>query len=183
MSSKCAFARRPFAPGVHGPKRPPRQTDYGKQLREKQKAKRLFGISETQFANYYVKAMKTKGDSGVRLVQLLELRLDNILYRAGFAKSRSAARQIVSHSHVKVNGRNVNIPSFQVKVGDVIEVQQRKNNKSNWKNIVEDMKSHEPPSWITVNPSEFSVKVVSEPADEDLKQVFDPKLIIEYYSR
>ncbi len=182
-SSKCALARRPYAPGVHGPGRPPRQTDYGKQLREKQKAKRLYGISETQFANYYKKAMKLKGDSGMNLVQLLELRLDNAVYRAGFAKSRAAARQIVSHAHVLVNNKPVNIPSYLVKSGDIITVQENKQNKSNWKNLSEDLKNHAAPSWLAVEPAKLVAKVTSAPSAEELKEAFDPKLIIEFYSR
>lgn len=182
-SSKCAFARRPYAPGVHGPGRPPRQTDFGKQLREKQKAKRLYGISETQFANYYEKAMKMKGDSGINLVQLLELRLDNAIYRAGFAKSRAAARQIVSHGHVEVNGKSVNIPSYQVKSSDVLTIQEGKQNKENWKVLAEDLKNHEAPSWLTVEPATLTVKVTSLPSADELKEAFDPKLIIEFYSR
>ncbi|MBU2566864.1 30S ribosomal protein S4 [Patescibacteria group bacterium] len=183
LSSKCAFQRRSYVPGIHGPKRPGRQTDFGKQLREKQKAKRVYGVSETQFANYYEKAMKMKGDSGVNLVQLLELRLDNVLYRAGLAKSRAAARQIASHSHIAINDKNVNIPSYRVRPGEVIVIQSRKQNKTPWKTIGENLKNHETPSWMTLDPSALSVKITSLPAADDLKQIFDPKLIIEYYSR
>ena len=182
-SSKCALARRPYAPGVHGPGRPSRQTDYGKQLREKQKAKRLYGISETQFANYYKKAMKLKGDSGMNLVQLLELRLDNVIYRAGFAKSRASARQIVSHAHILVNNKPVNIPSYLVKSGDIVTVQENKQNKSNWKTLSEDLKNHIAPSWLAVEPAKLVAKITSTPSAEELKEAFDPKLIIEFYSR
>ena len=182
-SSKCAFTRRPYAPGVHGTGRPSRQTDFGKQLREKQKAKRLYGISETQFANYYAKAMKMKGDSGVNLVQMLELRLDNAVYRAGFAKSRAAARQIVSHNHVQVNGKPVNIPSFQVKSGEILTVQENKKNKVAWKELPEELKNHTAPSWMAVEPATLTVKITSVPSAEELKEAFDPKLIIEFYSR
>ncbi|MBD3281417.1 30S ribosomal protein S4 [Candidatus Uhrbacteria bacterium] len=182
-SSKCAFTRRPYAPGVHGTGRPRRQTDFGKQLREKQKAKRLYGVSETQFANYYKKAMKMKGDSGINLVQLLETRLDNAIYRAGFAKSRAAARQIVAHGHVQVNGTTVNIPSYQVKSGDILVIRENKQNKAIWKELAEDLKNHEAPSWLTVEPAKFTAKVTSLPSAEELKEAFDPKLIIEFYSR
>lgn len=182
-SSKCAFTRRPYAPGVHGTGRPPRQTDFGKQLREKQKAKRLYGISETQFANYYEKAMKIKGDSGVNLVTLLELRLDNAIYRTGFAKSRAAARQLVSHGQILVNNKPVNIPSFLVKSGDILTVRENKKNKGPWKELAEDLKNHVAPSWLTVEPATLTVKVTSLPSAEELKEAFDPKLIIEFYSR
>jgi small subunit ribosomal protein S4 len=182
-SSKCAFTRRPYAPGAHGTGRPPRQTDFGKQLREKQKAKRLYGISETQFANYYKKAMKIKGDSGITLVRFLELRLDNAIYRAGFAKSRAAARQIVAHGHVEVNGKPVNIPSFQVKSGEVLTVRENKKSKGIWIELGEDIKNHEAPSWLAVEPATLTVKVTSLPSADELKEAFDPKLIIEFYSR
>lgn len=183
VSSKCAFTRRPYAPGVHGTGRPPRITDYGKQLREKQKAKRLYGLSETQFANYFESAVKMKGDSGVNLINLLETRLDNVVFRSGFAKSRAAARQIVSHAQVNVNGKKVNIPSFKVKVGDIIKVQDRKKEGSLWKNLSEDMKAYECPSWMTADYSGLEIKITGKPTAEELKQIFEPKLIIEYYSR
>ncbi|MDD5437814.1 MAG: 30S ribosomal protein S4 [Patescibacteria group bacterium] len=182
-TSKCAVARRPFPPGVHGPERGSRMTDYGKQLREKQKAKRLYGLSETQFSNYFKASVKMKGDSGVNLVRSLESRLDNAIYRAGFAKSRAAARQIVSHSQVQVNNHKVNIPSFRVKQGDVITVQERKKSKSTWKNLSEEIKSYVAPSWLTVDAANLTFKVTGEPMGEELKQIFEPKLIIEYYSR
>jgi len=183
LSSKCSLTRRAYAPGVHGPGRPGRPTDYGKQLREKQKAKRLYGLSETQFANYYKKSVKTKGDSGVTLVKLLETRFDNVIFRSGLAKSRAAARQLVTHSHFTINGRKVNVPSFQVKSGQVIAVQERKHKAAPWTTMSEDLKGHQAPSWLSTDPSNLSVKVTSQPAGEELKQSFEPKLIIEYYSR
>ncbi|MDD2785618.1 MAG: 30S ribosomal protein S4 [Patescibacteria group bacterium] len=182
-TSKCAVSKRPFAPGVHGPTSRARITDYGKQLREKQKAKRLYGVSETQFANYFDASVKMKGDSGVNLVKLLESRLDNALYRAGFAKSRAAARQIASHSQISINGHKVNIPSYRVKSGDIIAVQDRKTAKQPWKSISEDLKKYVAPSWLNVDADKLSVKVTGEPTGEELKQIFEPKLIIEYYSR
>ncbi len=182
-TTKCALTRRPYAPGVHGPGKPPRVTDYGKQLREKQMAKRFYGLSETQFANYYKKAMKMKGDSGINLVKMLEMRLDNLVYRAGVAKSRAAARQLVSHSHFTVNGKKVNIPSYQVKAGDVVAVQDRKRALAAWKEVPEALKTVQTPSWIALDPAGLSVKVTSQPAGDELKQPFEPKLIIEYYSR
>ena len=131
----------------------------------------------------YEKALKNKGDSGVNLVRMLELRLDNVLYRAGFGKSRAATRQEVSHSHLTVNGKKVNIPSYQVKPGDIIGLQVRKVAKVPWKALGEDLKSHENPSWMNVNKADLQVKITSLPSGEELKQAFDPKLIIEYYSR
>ncbi len=182
-SSKCAFERRAYAPGVHGPGRPPRVTDYGKQLREKQKAKRIYGISETQFANYYKKAMKLKGDSGKNLLRLLETRLDNVLFRAGFAKSRAAARQLVAYSHMTINGVNVNIPSIALRSGDIIAVRKSKLEKNPWKNLMEELKNKETLSWLVVNLDDLSIKVTSLPTDDDFQALIDLTLIIEYYSR
>ncbi len=177
------LAKRPYPPGVHGPKGSGRITDYGKQLREKQRAKLVYGVMEKQFSNYFVKATKMPGDTGENLVRLLELRLDNVVFRAGFSKTRAGARQIVSHGHVNVNGKPVNIPSYTVKVGDVISVRQNKRNKKAWKSFSEIVTNVETLSWLTTDLKELSVKITSLPSGEELKQVFDPKLIIEFYSR
>lgn len=180
---KCALKRRPYAPGVHGPNGGSRMTDYGKQLREKQKAKRLYGVTERQFRNYFEKATNMKGDSGENLVRLLEMRLDNAVYRSGLAKSRPAARQVVSHAHIDVNGRKVNIASFQVKSGDVLKIRQSKLEKGPWKNLPDALKGKETPSWIALNGKDLEAKITSQPSGEELKQIFNPKLIIEFYSR
>jgi small subunit ribosomal protein S4 len=177
------LAKRPYPPGVHGPSGGSRQTDYGKQLREKQRAKLVFGVMERQFRNYFDKSTKMKGDTGENLVRLLELRLDNAVFRAGLAKTRASARQIVSHDHVNVNGKPVNIPSYQVKVGDTISIRSNKKEKKNWKSFVESTPKVETPSWVTTDVKELTVRVTSVPAGEELKQVFDPKLIVEFYSR
>ncbi len=181
---KCALKRRPYAPGVHGPTGGSRQTDYGKQLREKQKAKRLFGVSETQFSNYFQKATDMKGDSGENLVRLLEMRLDNAVYRAGFVKTRPAARQAVSHAQFNVNGKKVDVASYQIKPGDVVALRETKKQKGNWKQLQEQGQfGKETPSWITVDQKAMEAKITSKPSGEELKQLFDPKLIIEFYSR
>jgi len=180
---KCALKRRPYPPGVHGPNGSGRMTEYGKQLREKQKAKRIYGVSEKQFRNYFDKALKMKGDSGENLVRLLEMRLDNAVFRSGFTKSRPAARQTVSHAHVGVNGRKVDIASAQVKPGDIISVRETKRQKGPWKNLSEDMKTRLAPSWLAVDAKAYEAKVTGKPEGEELKQAFDPKLIIEFYSR
>lgn len=159
-------------------------TDYGKQLREKQKAKRIYGMSEQQFRNYYEKATAMKGDSGENLVRMLEMRLDNAVYRAGLARTRPAARQAVSHAQFQVNGRKVDVASCQVKPGDVISVRENKQQKGLWKSFTENAQVvKEPPSWITTNAKTLEAKVTSRPAGEELKQLFNPKLIIEFYSR
>lgn len=180
---KCAFKRRPYPPGVHGPKGNSRMTEFGKQLREKQKAKRLYGITERQFRNYFETATKMKGDSGENLIRLLEMRLDNAVYRAGFAKSRPAARQAVSHAHISVNGKRVNIPSYRVKAGEIIGIREQKREKSLWKSLVEQLQQRETPSWISTDAKDMLAKVTGQPMGEELKQVFDPKPIIEFYSR
>lgn len=177
------LAKRPYAPGVHGPTSRSRQTDYGKQLREKQRAKLVFGVMERQFRNYFTKATNMKGDSGENLIRLLEQRLDNVVFRGGFAKTRAAARQLVSHNHVEVNGRAVNIPSYQVSSGDTIAIRSNKKEKKTWKTFVESHPKVETPSWLVSDLKDLTIKVTSLPAGEELKQVFDPKLIVEFYSR
>lgn len=180
---KCALKRRPYAPGVHGPTGRIRMTEYGKQLREKQKAKRLYGVSEEQFRNYYKKSLKMKGNTGEMLVRMLEMRLDNAVFRAGFVKSRPAARQAVSHAQFDVNGKRVDVASYAVRPGDVISVRETKRNKGPWKQLAESAQAAQAPSWLSVDAKDLKTKVTSTPSGEELKQVFDPKLIIEFYSR
>jgi small subunit ribosomal protein S4 len=175
--------RRPYPPGVHGPTGHSRTTDYGKQLREKQRAKLVFGVMERQFRNYFEKAVRAKGNSGERLVQMLESRLDNALFRAGFAKTRAAARQMISHKHVEVNGKTVNVASYQVRAGEVIRIRQTKREKGLWKSFGENAAPVETPSWIVADAKNLEAKITGVPQGEELKQVFDPKLIIEFYSR
>ena len=178
-----ALARRPYAPGVHGPTGRSRITDYGKQLREKQKAKRMYGLSERQFANMFKKVLAKKGNSGEMLVQLLETRLDNAVYRAGFVKTRAAARQAVSHAHFNVDGQKVNIPSYLVRPGEVISLRPNKLQKGVWKNVEESLTKKEAPSWLAVDAKAYSAKVTSLPSGTELQQPFDTKMIVEFYSR
>ncbi len=180
---KCAVKKRSFTPGMHGPGRRARLSVYGTQLREKQKAKRLYNILERQFKNYFEKASKQKGNTGDILVQLLEERLDNVVYRLGFASTRRQARQLVNHAYFEVNDKKVNIPSYRVKVGDVISIRKNKAEKKITKEIKERLSKHETPSWLHLDPEKMSGKVTSIPEGEDLKQVFDTKLIVEFYSR
>jgi small subunit ribosomal protein S4 len=168
---------------MHGPSGGSRPTDYGKQLREKQKAKRLYGLNEHQFSNLFKEATRKKGDTGETLVRNLELRLDNLVFRSGFAKSRAGARQLVGHAHFDVNGKKVNIPSYRVKSGDIIRVRANKQNKRPWKNLVDAMKNYQAVSWIAVDPKEFSATVTGVPTSDEMKQPFDPKMIVEFYSR
>ncbi len=178
-----ALVRRPYAPGVHGPSGGKRTTEFAKQLREKQKAKRIYGLNERQFRNLFDEAASKQGNTGETLVRLLETRLDNAVYRAGFAKTRAAARQFVSHAHFDVNGKKVNIPSYRVRSGEVIGVRKNKQNKGNWKGATETLSKHQAPSWLSLNGSDMSAKVTGVPLGQELQQPFDVKLIVEFYSR
>jgi len=182
-SGKCPILRRNYPPGVHGPKSRTRLTGYGIQLREKQKAKRIYDLKEKKFANYVAAASSKKGDTGQFLSAILETRLDNVVFKIGLAKSRKHARQLVSHAHIIINGKRVNIPSYQVKIGQVIGLKEKDKKSEKFKTTLENLPKHQAPSWITLNAENAEGKIVSMPQGDDLKQNFDPKLIIEYYSR
>lgn len=175
--------RRAYIPGVHGKAGgfAPKLSVYGIQLREKQKAKRLYGIMERQFRNYFKKAAGMTGNTGEHLARLLETRLDNAVYRLGFAKTRPQARQMVSHCMFMVNGGTVNIPSYQVKIGDIIEVRQNKQSKKIFTDLPDRLKNHTAMGWLH-REEDTKGKIVSMPQGEDLKEVYDPKLIVEFYS-
>jgi len=171
------------APGVHGPnKRKKSLSSYGKQLNEKQKAKFLYGLRERQFRGYVERAGSMAGDTGFNLQQLLELRMDNLIYRMGFASTRAQARQLVSHSMFTLNGKKMNIPSHIVSVGDVIKLKENKKKKGIFEGLTERLEKHDLPSWVSVDAVAQSGKVTSKPMQEDFEKVFDVKLIIEYYS-
>ncbi len=182
-TAKCAIVRRSYKPGMHGPTSRPRPTPYGLQLREKQKAKNVYGIRERQFRNYFDKAKRLVGNSATFLVQMLEMRLDNVVYRLGFGRSRTLARQLVSHGHVLVNGKRVNVASFQVKAGDVIKLSARVMKSKLFENDMPRLEKHQTPSWLNLDAKELTGKVLNRPEGEDLKQNFDPTLIVEFYSR
>ncbi len=170
-------------PGVHGPKkRPGASSSYGKQLLEKQKAKLLYGLRERQFARYVKMATSQTGDSGVTLQRILESRLDNIVYRLGFALTRAQARQFVSHGMFKVNGRKNNIPSHLLKVGDEISLAENKTKKQIFVGIEDRLSKIELPAWLKIDPTKKSGKVLNLPEERDFERIFDVKLIIEYYS-
>jgi len=177
------LAKRNYPPGVHGPAGRGKTTDYGLQLAEKQKAKLLYGMMERQFANYYTKAVRQSGDSSENLIRLLEMRLDNTVYRLGLATSRDQARQMVTHAHLTVNGKKVNIPSYQVSVGDVIAVRDRSKKSPLFMNSAERLKSATTPSWLSLDDKSLSGKVVDLPKKEDAGPWFDVKTIIEFYSK
>jgi small subunit ribosomal protein S4 len=178
-----ALQKRAYPPGVHGPDGFRRTTDYGKQLREKQKAKRMYGLNERQFTNLFKEAVAKRGNSSETMIQMLERRLDNAIFRAGFAKTRSAARQAVSHAHFDVNGKKVNVPSYRLSPGDVVTVRESKKGKGLWKNGEESVMKKEAPSWLAVDAKHLTIKIASVPTGQDLVQPFDAKQIIEFYSR
>lgn len=181
-SDKCAVDRRTYAPGQHGQGRK-KMTEYGIQLREKQKARRIYGVLEGQFRRYFAKAAREKGITGERLLQLLELRLDNVVTRAGFADSRNQGRQFVRHGHFTVNGKRVNIPSYIVKEGDVIEVAEKSRGISLFKEIAETLNTRKVVPWISVDPSLSRATIVGLPKREDIDIPVREHLIVERYSR
>lgn len=180
MSNKCAIERRPVVPGQHGAARK-KVTEYGLQLREKQKVRRAYGILEKQFRLYYEKALKSKEGTGWAMLKMLELRLDNVVYRLGLASSRAKARQDVNHGHFTVNGKKVNIPSYQVKVGDVIEVADSDKELEMYKAV----KETKPVTvkWLEFNAPSLTGKVVAWPEREDIDLNIQEHLIVEYYSK
>lgn len=171
------------APGVHGPnQRRSSLSSFGKQLVEKQKAKFLYGIRERQFRKYVEKASSMAGDSGVNLQEILEMRMDNVVYRMGFATTRAQARQFVSHGMFTINGKKMNIPSHIVRVGDIIALKENKQKKQIFENVSDRLQSSEFPSWVSVDAAAKSGKILTKPSQKDFERVFDVKLITEYYS-
>jgi small subunit ribosomal protein S4 len=179
-TDKCAFARRSYAPGQHGANKK-KVSNYGVQLREKQKAKRIYGVLESQFRNYYEKAEHIKGITGENLLKLLELRLDNVAFRLGFGASRSEARQLVTHGHFLVNGKKVDIASYKVSVNDVISVCEKSRGSEKFKTFAENPKTL--PKWLEANLENYEGKVVAEPTREDIDVPVNETLIVELYSK
>ena len=178
--------KRPFPPGQHGPGARRRQvSEYGVQLLEKQKARFVYGVQERQFRNTFEKAQRFPGETGAYLFILLERRLDNVVYRLGLATTRSQARQLVSHGHITVNGRKTNIPSYTVKVGDVIAVRPESRRLNYFKNLVDSgqLNSVKAPDWLRLNSNELSGGVVAMPRREDAEPGINELLIVEFYSR
>ena len=181
-SGKCAFDHRSTAPGQHGAARK-KVEEYGKQLREKQKARRYYGVLEGQFKHYYELAEKKEGITGANLLIILESRLDNVVYRMGMAASRKEARQLVLHAHFTLNGKKVTIPSLLVKAGDVIAVKESSRDSVKIKELAEAMQSAITPKWLDVDKTALSAKVLSLPAREDIDFEFEEQLIVELYSK
>lgn len=182
---KCAFERRSYGPGQHGRQAQYRRkvSDYALQLRAKQKARRVYGVYERQFRRYFREAQRQKGLTGVNLLILLESRLDNIIYRFGFASSRAQARQLVQHGHFDVNGRKTNIPSYLTKSGDVIAVRDVSRNKKYFKEVSQVIDGDHVPAWLSLDPPQLLGKVVDMPTRDDIDITLDEQLIVEYYSR
>lgn len=180
-NGKCPFEKRPVAPGQHGAARK-KVSEYGQQLREKQKVKRIYGVQEGQFRAYYEKADRMKGITGENMLSLLERRLDNVIYRMGIGGSRAQARQLVNHGHFTVNGKKVNIPSYIVKAGDIIAVKESKTSNKYFENI-KTMKVANMPKWLEFNPEKLEGKIIALPVREDIDSQIAEHMIVELYSK
>lgn len=182
-SDKCAIERRPYAPGVHGQGRRQKLSEYGIQLREKQRTKRIYGVQEKQFRNYFAKADRQRGITGENLLVLLERRLDNVVYRLGFASSRKEARQLVNHGHFTLNGKKASIPSILVKVGDVIQVRESSKESPKFQELKEQAAYKTVPEWLSADAENMSGTVLSYPTREQIDTPVKEQLIVELYSR
>jgi small subunit ribosomal protein S4 len=182
FKEKCAVERRPYAPGEHG-KRRVKMQPYGLQLREKQKVRRVYGVLEAQFRRYFAEAARQRGVTGENLLRLLEQRLDNVVYSLGFASSRSQARQLVRHGHVKVDGRKVNVPSFQVRVGMQVELKEKIRSNAQVADALDTAQGRGVPPWLELDAENFRGKVVAVPTREDNRLPIQEQLIVELYSR
>lgn len=183
FTDKCAIEKRNFAPGQHGKDRKAKIVGYGLQLREKQKAKRIYFTQEGQFRNYFEKAATTKGVTGEVLLQQLERRLDNVVYRMGLAVARRQARQLVRHGHIAVNGRKVNIPSFQISVGDEITVRERSRKLVILEGAKEFASHQTAPNWLQIDRDNYTARVTALPKREDINLPVNEQLIVELYSK
>jgi small subunit ribosomal protein S4 len=181
-TKKCSFERRPTPPGQHGVRRR-KVGEFGLQLREKQKVRRVYSILEKQFKNYFEDAESRPGVTGENLLRLLELRLDNVVYRMGFASSRAQARQLVAHGHFEVNGRRTNVPSFQLKRGDLVGVRQARHTRDPFKTAKETLRSHQAPEWLSVDPAKLSGTIGDMPRRDQMPLDLNEQLVVEYYSR
>jgi small subunit ribosomal protein S4 len=181
-TKKCSFERRPTPPGQHGVRRR-KVGDFGLQLREKQKIRRVYGVLERQFRNYFREAQTHQGVTGEWLLRSLELRLDNVVYRMGLASSRAQARQLVGHGHLAVNGRPTNIASFQLKPGDRVEVREGRRSREPFKLAKESLKSHQAPEWLTVDAATLSGTISASPSRDQMPLDLNEQLVVEFYSR
>ncbi|MFH1233186.1 MAG: 30S ribosomal protein S4 [Patescibacteria group bacterium] len=183
LTPKCAITKRNYPPGIHGPKGRGRASGYSMQLREKQKAKKIYNLLEKQFKLTFTKAIKQKGDAGENLMKLLEMRLDNVIFRLALASSRNQARQLVSHRHFLVNNKIVNIPSYQTKSSDVIKIKKSSLAGKHFVNIADRIKKAVIPGWLNFDIKEITAKVLHAPAKNDFEQGINTQQIVEFYSR
>lgn len=187
LTNKCAFERRSYAPGQHGPNTKSKRnktSDYATQLREKQKMRRMYGVLETQFRRYFREASRRKGVTGAEMLILLERRLDNVIYRAGLAPSRSAARQLVTHAHFNINGHPIDVPSYLVKQGDKIAVREVSRGETYWKNVVAESNASAPaPAWLTTDRQTLNATINALPRRDEIDVPLKEQLVVEYYSR
>ncbi|MGH7612266.1 MAG: 30S ribosomal protein S4 [Candidatus Dormibacteria bacterium] len=184
LGDRCTFTKRNATPpGQHGLARRRRISDYGIQLRAKQRGRRIYGVLSTQFGNYFEKAAARKGVTGTEMLRMLEQRLDNVVYRSGLASSRREARQLVAHRHFQVDGRTVNIPSFQVRPGQVVAVRERSRELAPIRRSLESRGGQNVPAWLNVYPDELRVDIARVPERAEMETSVDEQLIVEYYSR
>ncbi len=183
LSAKCSFEKRSYAPGQHGVTQRTKLSEYGVQLREKQKVKRIYGLLEAQFRNYYFKAIRQKGVSGENLLKILESRLDNVIYRLGFAPSRNSARQLILHRHFTVNGRVVNIPSYLLRAGDIIEVREKSRKLAYIHEAMRRVKDDTMLPWLRLDKAKMKGEFMDLPARQDIPINVQESLIIELYSK
>jgi len=183
FTDKCAMERRGYAPGEHGKSRRVKETNYGQQLREKQKARRIYGVLERQFRQYFAKASESKGVTGEVLLQMLERRLDNVVYRLGMALSHHQARQLIRHGHFQVNGRKVDIPSFLVGAGDVVQVREKSRKLSAILTSLEARKGAWVPEWLELNADQSNGRVLNIPTRQSISVPVNEQLIVELYSK
>jgi len=186
LSPKCALVKKPYPPGMKGKRRRRGISEYGKELREKQKLRNWYNLRERQFRKYVKEVLEKRGrveDAGALLIKKLAMRLDNVVFRLGFASSRIKARQLVSHNHFLINGKKINIPSYQVKKGDRISLAPNSQKKAVFQNINIILKKHEPPSWLKLNVEKSEGEIVSEPTLEEVAPPAEISTIFEYYSR
>jgi len=182
FSDKCSFDRRPYPPGQHGQRRS-KVSEYARHLREKQKVRRIYGVLEKQFANYFVKADRAKGVTGESLVRLLERRIDNVVFRMGFATTRRGGRQLVRHNHVLLNGKRVNVPSYLVRAGDEVSIRDRSRKIASIQDALGGKERQGWDPWLEVDPKGFKGVFRQIPDVKDIQLTIEPQLIVEYYSR
>lgn len=177
------LSRRNYAPGIHGQNKMSKKSEYARQLQEKQKARLMFGVTERQFQRYYAKADRSDGVTGEELLRLLERRADNVIYRAGFAKTRAQARQMISHGLFKMNGTRVTVPSIQVRIGDKFEVRGRTAESALFAEVKAGKEKITPPTWLKTDPKALTIEVLSMPERDQLEQSIEERMIIEFYSK